>query len=73
MTFPGEKLFLGSYCGPIIDVGLALTDMILRKNGQQIHRSTYRTLSPDELVNPDDIKDRDEFYTAIGEKLGPAP
>ena len=72
VIFHGDKLVLGRYCGTIIDVGSILTANILRKNGQQVHRSTYRTLAPDELVNPDQIKARDEFDTAIEEKLGPA-
>ena len=41
MTFPGEKLFLGRYCGPIIDVGPALTSKILIKNGQQVHQMNW--------------------------------
>ena len=32
---------------------------------------TYTALTPDELVNPDEIKARDEFDMAIGENLGP--
>ena len=72
VTFPGDKLVLGRYCGPSIDVGPALTAKIMRNNGQQVHRSTYRALTPDELENPNDIKACDEFYTAIEEKLGPA-
>ena len=72
VTFPGEKLVLGIYCGPSIDVGLALTAKIMRKNGKQVHRYIYRALKPDELVNPDEIKSRDEFDTSIEEKLGPA-
>ena len=72
MNFPGDKSFLGSYCGPIIDVGPAITANILRKNGQQFHRSTYRVLTPDELLNTDEIKARDEFYTAIRDMVGPA-
>ena len=72
MTFPGDKLVLGRYCVPSIDFGPALTAKILRKNGKQVHRSTYRALTPDELVNPDNIKARDEFDTAIKEKLGPS-
>ena len=71
MTFPGDKLVLGRYCGPSIGVGTALTTKILIKNGQQVNRSTYRALTPDELVNPYDIKACDEFDTAIKEKLGP--
>ena len=72
MTFPGDKLVLGRYCGPSTDVGPALTAKIMRNNGQQVQRSTYRALKTDELVNPDDIKARDEFNMAIGEKLCPA-
>ena len=47
VTFPGYKLVLGRYCGPSIDVGPAITDKILRKNGQQVHRYTYSELTPD--------------------------
>ena len=42
-----------------------------RSRGPQVHRSTYRALTPDELVNPDEIKACDEFDTATKEKLGP--
>ena len=56
VPFPGKKLVLGRYCGPSIDVGPALTSNILRKNRQQVHRYTYRELTTDELVNPDEIK-----------------
>ena len=34
VTFPGDKLVLGIYCGPSIDVGPALTAKILIKNEQ---------------------------------------
>ena len=44
----------------------------MRKNGKQVQRYKYRELTPDESVNPDYIKARDEFDTFIGEKLGPA-
>ena len=71
VTFPGYKLALVRYCGPSIDVGPTLTAKILINYGQQVHSYTYRALTPDELVNPDDIKDRDEFDTAVEEKLGP--
>ena len=40
VTFPGDNLVLGRYCGPSIDVGPALTPKIPRNNGQQVHRST---------------------------------
>ena len=47
VTFPGDKLVLGRYCGPSIDVGPALTANIMRNNGQQVHSSTYSALTPD--------------------------
>ena len=47
MTFPGDKLVLGRYCGPSIDVGPELTAKIMRNNWQQVHSSTYRSLKPD--------------------------
>ena len=71
VTFTGYKFVFWSYFGPSIDVGPALTAKILRNNGQQVHRYTYRALTPDELVNPDEIKACDKFETAIDEKLGP--
>ena len=65
VTFHGDKMVIERYCEPSIGVGTALTDKILRKNGQQVHRYTYRALTPDELMNPDEIKACDEFDTAI--------
>ena len=47
VTFPGYKWVLGRYYGPSIDVGTALTAKIIRNNGQQVHRSTYRALTLD--------------------------
>ena len=47
MAFLGYNLILGRYCGISIDVGLALNAKILRNIGQQVHRSTYRSLTPD--------------------------
>ena len=65
VTFLGDKLVLGRYCGPSIDVGPALTANIMINNGQQVHSSTYRAFTQDELGKPYDIKDCDEFDTAI--------
>jgi hypothetical protein len=44
---------------------------MLRTNGQVIHTSTYRLLTPDELAKSDEIKSREHFDKSIGEKLGP--
>ena len=53
VTLPGDNLVLGRYCSPSIDFGPALTTKILINNGQQVHRSTYRALTPDELLDLD--------------------
>ena len=71
-TFPGDNLVLGKYCGPSLNVGPALTANILKNNGEKLYSSTYRALTPDQLVNPDDVKTSDEFDLAIEDKLGPA-
>ena len=46
-------LNLCHYLGPSIDVGPAMTTKILMENGQVLHRSTYRLLTPDELLDND--------------------
>ena len=51
--FSDDMLKLGHYLGPNIDVGPALTAKILTKNAQVLHRSTYRSLTPDQLLNKD--------------------
>ena len=72
MTFPVEKMVLGRYCGPSIDVGPALTAKILIKNGKIFHMSTYMALTPYEFLNPYKIKSCDEFDMELEEKLFPA-
>ena len=52
VSFPEDKLVLGRYLGPSIDVGPALTAKILKQNGEIVHRSTYRGLTPEELASP---------------------
>ena len=50
---PDDMLKLDLYLGSIIDVGPAMTTKILTENGQVLHRSTYRSLTPDELLDKD--------------------
>ena len=47
-TFPDDRLILGRYLGPAIDIGSALTAKILKSNGQVVYRSTLRHLNDDE-------------------------
>ena len=50
---PDVLLKLGSYLGPSIDISSAMTAKFLTENGQVLHRSTYRLLTPDELLDKD--------------------
>ena len=63
-------LKLGCFLGPSIDIGPAMTTKILTQNGQVLHRSTYRLLTPDELADKDRSHAREQFMTSVYEKLG---
>ena len=43
---------------------------ILTENGQVLHRSTYRLLTPDELLDKDGSDAQDQFMTRVYEWLG---
>jgi hypothetical protein len=68
--FPQDKQVLGRYLGPSVDIGPAMTAKILKANGQVIHTSTYRSLTPDEIAQAEDIKERENFDKSIELKLG---
>ena len=42
--YPDENPLLGRYLGPAIDVGTEMTAKIIKRNGEVLHRSTYRGL-----------------------------
>ena len=71
-TFPDDKLILGHYLGPAIDVGSALTAKILKANGRVVFRSTLRHLTDDERACPVQTANRKAFDDSIAERLGPA-
>jgi hypothetical protein len=50
IAFPNKRLTLGTYLGPAIDIGLALTAKILKQNGQYVCRLTLRHLMPKETL-----------------------
>ena len=70
--FPEDQEVLGRYLGPSMDCGPAMTAQILKQNGQVEFRSTYRPLTPSELVSELEIKARAAFDAAIESKLGEA-
>ena len=64
-------LKLDHYLGPNIDIGQAMTAKILTENGQVLHRSTYRPLSPDELLERDGSDVWEEFIAKAMNGWGP--
>jgi hypothetical protein len=50
IPFIHDKLTLGRYLGPATDVGSALTDKILKQNGQYVRHSTLRHLTLEETL-----------------------
>ena len=44
IQYPDENTVLIRYLGPEIDVGPAMTDNIMKVNGEVVHCSTYRGL-----------------------------
>jgi hypothetical protein len=69
--FPQDKMKLvGRYIGPSVDIGPAMTAKVLKLNAQVIHTSTYRSLTPDEIAQPEEIKSREDFDKRIAQKLG---
>ena len=69
-SFFDDMLKLGHYLGPSIDVGPAITANILTENGQVLHRSTYQSLTPDELLDRDGSDTWDQFMARVHERLG---
>jgi hypothetical protein len=50
IAFPEKRFNICRYLGPAIDIGLALTAKILKKNGQYVCRLTLRHLMPEETL-----------------------
>lgn len=71
VSFPDDKEILGRYLGPSIDIGPAMTAKILKKNGQVVHRSTYRAVTADEMKDPKMQEEMKAFDANIELKLGP--
>ena len=52
VSYPEDKMVLGRDFGPALDIGMAMTRKILKKNGIIVYRSTVRPLTPDEMADP---------------------
>ena len=68
--YPNDKEILGRYLGPARNVGPAMCAKILKRNGQILYTSTYRSLTPKELRDNELSNERRAFDTDILERLG---
>lgn len=62
---------MGSYLGPDIDVGSAMTYKILRPAGDYVSRTTVRLWNDKELANPVLMAERETFMAEAMSNLGP--
>ena len=62
---------LGSYLGPAIDVGPAITDRIIKANREVVHCSPYCGLKEDEKSNQVNISLSKDFDNSIRETFRP--
>ena len=65
VPFPEEKLILGRYLGPSVDIGPAMTAKILKDTGWVVNRSTFRALTQDEIDDPSEQVARKAFDERI--------
>jgi hypothetical protein len=70
--YPDDKIILGRYLEPAIDVGSALTMKILKHNGEVVCRSTVRHLTDDEHDDAVHKEMRRAFDLAIQKSHGAA-
>ena len=63
-------LNFGCYLGPSIDINPAMTTKILTENGQVLHRSLCKPLTPDELLDKDRSDTQEQFMDRVYEMLG---
>ena len=64
-----DKYYFGRYLGLAVYISPALTEEILKMNGEVVHQSTYRSLTAQELKYEEDLWRN--FYNYIEEKIGP--
>ena len=71
-TYPDDKMFIGRWLGPAIDVGTAMTYKILRPDGGYVYRSTLRSWTSDKEANPIRMSDRVSFMKQLNSCIGHA-
>ena len=71
VSFPEDKMVLGIYLGPIIDVGLAMTAKILKPNVEVVHQSKYWALLPEDVESSEHQASWGDFDVSVAIKCGP--
>jgi hypothetical protein len=71
-SYPDNKLILGCYLGPAINIGSALMANILKLNGVFVCRFTLRHLTDEELNSSIHQEMHCQFDKSIKQHLGPA-
>jgi len=71
-SYLDDKLILGRYLGPAMNIGSALTAKILQPNGQFMCRSTLRHLTDEKLQSSVHLDKRCQFDESVATHLGPA-
>ena len=70
VAFPEDKMVLGKYLGPSIDVGPAMTAKIMKANGEVVDRSTLRSLTPEEENDPVRTVEKASFLERVHARWG---
>ena len=72
-TYQDNKMFIGRWLGPAIDVGTAMTYNILRSDGGYLCRSTLRSWTSNEEANPVRMDERVSFMKQLNICIGQTP
>ena len=71
-TYPEDKMFIGIWLGPAIDVGTSMTYKILKPDGGYVCRSTLRSWTYNEEANPVRMAKRVSFMKQLNSYIGHA-
>ena len=71
VLFTEDKIALGRYLRPIIDIGPDMIVKILKSNGEMMHQLTYRYLLSEDLESTEQQTARQDFYESVSIKCGP--
>ena len=71
-TYPDDKIFIGRWLGPAIDVGTDMAYKILRPDGGYVCRSTLRSWTSNEEANHFRMAERVSFIKQLNSCIGHA-